>query len=67
MIPLQKLTSDAVTALNCKVIYTMRDPKDVSVSLYKLYYNRTFPFGTYNGHFEDFLHLFIDRTGLTLS
>ncbi|XP_067655500.1 sulfotransferase 1B1-like [Haliotis asinina] len=51
-----------VTALKCKVIYTIRDPKDVAVSLYKLYHNRTFPSGTYNGRFEDFLHLFMEGT-----
>ncbi|XP_046581177.1 sulfotransferase 1B1-like [Haliotis rubra] len=51
-----------VTALKCKVIFTMRDPKDVAVSLYKLYYNRTFSSGTYNGDFEDFLQLFMDGT-----
>ncbi|XP_067655441.1 sulfotransferase 6B1-like [Haliotis asinina] len=51
-----------VKALKCKVIYTLRDPKDVAVSVYKIYYNRAFPFGTYNGHFEDFLYLYLDGT-----
>ncbi|XP_046551937.1 flavonol 3-sulfotransferase-like [Haliotis rubra] len=43
---------DDVTALKCKVIYTMRDPKDVAVSLYKLYYNRPFILVDCNGIFE---------------
>ncbi|XP_067684365.1 sulfotransferase 2A1-like [Haliotis asinina] len=53
---------DGVTALKCKVIYTMRDPKDVAVSLYKLYYNKPLSFGRYLGSFEDYLQLFLDGT-----
>ncbi|XP_067656071.1 sulfotransferase 1E1-like [Haliotis asinina] len=53
---------DDVTALKCKVIHTLRDPKDVVSSLYKVYYNRPLTAGTYTGSFEDFLHLFLDET-----
>ncbi|XP_048249007.1 amine sulfotransferase-like [Haliotis rufescens] len=53
---------DDVAALKCKVIYTLRDPKDVAVSLYKLYFDRPLPFGRYMGSFEDYLNLFLDGT-----
>ncbi|XP_067654357.1 sulfotransferase 1B1-like [Haliotis asinina] len=51
-----------VTDLKCKVIYTLRDPKDVAVSLHKIYYDRPSPFKRYMGLFEDYLQLFLDGT-----
>ncbi|XP_046378750.1 sulfotransferase 1B1-like [Haliotis rufescens] len=53
---------DDVAALKCKVIYTLRDPKDVAVSLYKLCFDRPLPCGRYMGSFEDYLYLFLDGT-----
>ncbi|XP_048242189.1 sulfotransferase 1B1-like isoform X2 [Haliotis rufescens] len=53
---------DDVAALKCKVIYTLRDPKDVIVSLYNLLYDRPWSYGRYQGSLEDYLHLFLDGT-----
>ncbi|XP_046378744.2 sulfotransferase 1B1-like [Haliotis rufescens] len=45
----------------CRVIYTMRDPKDVAVSLYKIHYDRHHLNTVYHGTFEDFLQLFLEH------
>ncbi|XP_067675370.1 sulfotransferase 1B1-like isoform X1 [Haliotis asinina] len=46
----------------CRVIFTMRDPKDVAVSLYKMHHGHRDAGGNvYNGTFEDFLQLFLEQ------
>ncbi|XP_071099503.1 sulfotransferase 1B1-like [Haliotis cracherodii] len=45
----------------CRVIYTMRDPKDVAVSLYKIHYDRHHLNTVYHGTFGDFLQLFLEH------
>ncbi|XP_046581125.1 sulfotransferase 1B1-like isoform X4 [Haliotis rubra] len=52
---------DDVAALKCKVIFTLRDPKDAALSLYKLIHDRPSPYGRYQGSFEDYLHLYLDE------
>ncbi len=48
----------------CKIIFNLRDPKDVAVSLFNMY--RDAPFFEYTGNFEDFLYLFLDGKGETM-
>ncbi|XP_071112806.1 sulfotransferase 4A1-like [Haliotis cracherodii] len=46
----------------CRVIFTVRDPKDVAVSLYKMHHGHRDTCGNvYNGTFEDFLQLFLEQ------
>ncbi|XP_067654677.1 sulfotransferase 1B1-like isoform X1 [Haliotis asinina] len=45
----------------CRVVFTVRDPKDVAVSLYKIHYNRHHLNTVYLGTFEDFLQLFLEQ------
>ncbi|XP_067656070.1 sulfotransferase 1A1-like isoform X3 [Haliotis asinina] len=51
---------DDVATLKCKVIFTLRDPKDAALSLYKLIHDRPMPYGRYQGSFGDYLHLYLD-------
>ncbi len=52
---------DDVIARGCKLVYLLRDPKDVCVS----YYNQHIKLKDvgYDGKFEDFAQLFLDGNG----
>ncbi|XP_067655743.1 sulfotransferase 1B1-like [Haliotis asinina] len=50
-----------LTEKKCRVIYTMRDPKDVAVSVYKIHFGRYHMTNAYNGSFGDFLQMFLEQ------
>ncbi|XP_046581135.1 sulfotransferase 1B1-like [Haliotis rubra] len=47
-----------LTEAKCKIVYNIRDPKDVAVSLYNAYLEGQHT--CYTGSFEDFLPLFLE-------
>ncbi|XP_048242648.1 sulfotransferase 6B1-like [Haliotis rufescens] len=44
----------------CKTIFTLRDPRDVAVSMYKMAYGKPWSDIPYYGSFEDYFYLFIE-------
>ena len=59
--------SDDVRKKKIKIIFTLRDPKDVAVSLYKLMMSGPWYEIPYKGSFSDYLHLFLAGNGKSVS